>query len=341
MNQEQVTEAPEEQKIDTTIFDTREVSTDIDGTSSSVTKFDFLVIDKAEKWKPAKDTRYNYKLKIPGQSRIVIIPVRGISWGEWEEIEMRHPMPEQDQDSDAAFNATIKNNKEKEFSLKLEEATYRRYAALFELSTGNNLPGDTIEEKVSSVRKMLAGTPSSFFSFIMDDCSNLRELDGPLIRSYKQSIDNGSLKEVQFTGFQDFFTSGSIGSFLQMQRPLEDFIVEIPLKSISDEDKRKIDDAVQDPVPPSRPGKNPITGKIDPNTPVYSYNEPRYKEALRAANRVRLMLKMEAALPFKIPGSNHEEKFKWIAERLLGDVYKLNDYITNNVMGYGARMNFF
>ena len=335
MPQEQTAEPQENILPRIEVYDTREIEAD-----GQKTQFNFLVIDKPEKWAPASESITTFKFQQAGSSRAVNIPLRGISWMEWEEIEMKFPLPEPEEDTNP--NQITNKDKDKEFNRLTDLATNKRRASLFELSTGKSLPGETIDEKVASLKKMVAGSAASLFAFIMDESSNLREFDGTLLRMYKDGIKNNSkITEVEFTGFSDFFATASIGSFFQMQRPSDEFIVEFPLKNISDEEKQKIEESVTDPVPQSRPGKNPITGKPDPNFPIFATQEPRYREAMRAAARQRLVMKLEAVLPFKIPGANFEERYKWVGARLLGDVFKLSEFITKEVMNYGGRISFF
>jgi hypothetical protein len=141
--------------------------------------------------------------------------------------------------------------------------------------------------------------------------------------------------------FSDLLSVAQSGSTFRMSRPGEDYIIEIPLKQLSEKVKSQIDEQTPDPIPPSKPGKNPASGKVDAAYPEYAWNDPGYKRKKRANDRKKDILRLEAILPFSIPGTTIEEKYSWIGDRLLGDVLKLRNFVDGEVVNYRKRFNFF
>lgn len=287
-----------------------------------------LVIDNQEKWDDANSFLFECLLPFPGQKKKLKIPITGISYGQYEDIENRHRIP--DRPEAGAPEMSIQRY-EKEKSIALQH----RKIEIFELCTGKAIPGATQDAKSQWLDQLSSGDTEIFFERLVNEFFNLES--GQMVRDYEQDQD---IETVDFTSFDDWSKLSNTGSFFRMHRQHEDYICEFPLKKLSEDRKKEIELACKDPQPPSKPGKNPATGRIDPSFPEYNYNDARFLAALKVNNQKRMVMIFDELLPFTIPGSTTEEKNRWISKKLVGDVIQLRAFIEGNIMDYRARLNF-
>lgn len=297
-------------------------------------EFDFLVVDKPEKWEEATTFRQSLKLGFPGTPRILKIPVRGLSYSEWLDIETKYTMPIQSAMQD------MNEVQKQEYQDKQKSVENYRSIAVFEKATGKEIPGGSLEEKVAWLSHLGSGDSEIVFSRILEHFSNMQE--GTLLTDYLDAIRSKDNQEVfEFNDFDDWIKASEIGYRFQMQRPFESYFVEIQLKKLDDQTKKEIGDQTKDPLPPSKPGKNPTTGMPDPAFPIYNWDDSRYRNQVKANSQRRLILLLNAVMPFEIPGKDEAAQLEWVGKRLLGDVVRLRSFLEENVINYRGRVNFF
>jgi hypothetical protein len=64
-----------------------------------------------------------------------------------------------------------------------------------------------------------------------------------------------------------------------------------------------------------------------PAQTVDDFDDPEYKDHLVEMGRQRVVLYIDAALTFDIPGKSWQEKAKWLSERIPGETLKLYQFI--------------
>lgn len=297
--------------------------------SALETTLNFLVIDSPEKWKPA--TSFSNKLTLTVGKTRLSMPIRPLSYLQWESVELSFPMPSRMQSESA-----------QDFEVRTNHVKNLRRVTVIELSTGKQIPGKSMDDKIAWVSRLGTGEMQSVFVNILDNYSGVSE--GELIAGYRDTIEAGDMQEcvaVELDTMEDWMSASQVGSTYRTQRSFENYIIEFPLRQITDEAKARIDQSCKEPLPPGKPGLDPRTQLPSQAHMQYDWEEPRYLEALRATNRLKTVLLFEAVLPFPIPGSKNEEKFEWLGARLMGDVHKLRTHIENNLLNYQSRLHFF
>jgi hypothetical protein len=302
-------------------------------------KFEFLVIDKAEKWEEAEVFQSPCQIRIPGTNQLVQLQLRGLSYQQWDQIERKFPRPRPVDLSKPNQSAQNREELQATFEQREHQMKLNRRCEIFELALGKPIPGGSKEEKIAWLNQMGSGDMEALFDRIADHQSNMS--DGPVLALYLQQAIEKSMEVVEVDSLETWSTLSAAGTFFRMQRPFEDYIIEFPLKQLTEETKRNIATATKDPVPPSKPGRNPVTRQPDPSIPEYNFDDPAYLRAMHSTAQKRLLLHLEAVLPFEIPGLRQEDRFEWIGKRLLGDVVRLRNFIEDELIEYRNRLNFF
>lgn len=304
------------------------------------TPFEFLVIDKPEKWETAKEITSVFDLPLPG-GKTIKIPLRSLSWGEWEDIETEFPPYTAEAELDSGSNL-VSIERQKLIQRERDIVTTKRRVKVFEVSTGKPVPGETIHDKCEWLGKLGTGNADALFNHIMDHCSGLYDEPPSSLMSFKRASREETQDEVPtFSDFTDLVSAANMNIFFRSQRPTQTCILEFPVKHVSDALKKEIEDQTPDPIPPSKPGKNPVTGKPDASYPIYSYTDSRYLLSCRNVMRLRTSLWMEALLSFTIPGETSSERYEWLRARPLGDIFLLKQFIQNEILSYQGRVDFF
>jgi hypothetical protein len=298
--------------------------------NDSEVSFDFLRIEKPEDWKPASEFKTSIRLTM-GSGRAVKLAVRALSYQEWVDIEYRNPMPE--------LTGDMKPDDE-DYLAKQAVAKSNRQIAVFELSTGKPVPGNSIAEKSEWLMQLGTSESKALYEQILEHCSGVNEGDQVLTMTAISGMEE-HMNVMEASSLEDLLTASQAGTTFRFQRPFEKYICEFALKQFTEKRKQEIDAACKDPMPPSKPGKDPTTGLPSSSaTPIYNWNDIRYLEALSSINKVRVVMRCESILPFAIPGADLNEKYKWIGQRLLGDVIKLQSYVENELLSYRRRLLF-
>lgn len=308
-------------------------------TETEAAEFDVLVVDRHDLWVAARDLSTTYNMPIVGSQKTRSFPLQGVSLRDWEHIEAIHTIPELKEDeSDPEANSKIRIEHER----KKAAAILRKQCAVFEKSTGKSIPGDTIDEKVNFLSQRNPGEIEALWNYIyLSMCSMT---DGGLMQSYntlaaKSERDNSEI--LSFGSFEDWTTACETQYIFRMQRPFEKYIIEFPLRAISEEQKQAIEAETREPEAPRVPKRDPRTKRFDPTQLVPNLQDPAWLQSMRAINQKRTAMFFSACLTFNIPGDNWQDKYAWISEKLVGDVIRVKRFIEHEIVNIGSRYDFF
>lgn len=296
--------------------------------------FNVLRIDTPNKWKEAREIERKYTWKVG--SKNINMHLTGISYGKWSEIEENAPMPDRpDSDSD--------DKVVDEYNEKMERQLLRKRILVLEAATGFEIPGKSIEEKEEWIKRKGENDLEVLFNYIQSSvcCTE----NGEVENDYMTALIESDLLEnsiVDMKSFDDWEDASNTEHIFRFSRPEEDFIIEIPLKGISKEVRKRIESETKDPLPPKVPKRDKRTRRIDPKLPLeYNYNDPGWIKNVQAMAKKRLVLMVSACLTFDIPGNSINEKYTWLSDRLLGDVVKLRNFIRSDLVGFSEYRDFF
>lgn len=311
--------------------------TEEDGSQSV---FDVLVIDKPEKWLPAKEHTHQISLRTPGTNNAKRFNLSAISYKDWEKIEDSNPLPEAKMDDYGQEN--VNDPSYLEAHAKVAE---QRNILFVEASLGEKIPGEKPEDKIVWLSKRSAGEFERLVSTIRNTMGAIS--DGSLLDQYvaaTMALANKTpvvVSEVKsLADWEEVSSNDSYGSF-RICRPFENYIVEFPVKAISTEQRMQIEKLCNPPIAPKGPYVDPITNRIDPRRVAPNYKDPHYLSKVNQMHAKKMLLLVQAALTFDIPGSNDEECMKWLTDRTVGDVIKLRRFIDEELLGYKQQFDSF
>jgi hypothetical protein len=296
------------------------------------TEFPFLVIDSPEKWAEATQVKAIYQMPIIGSGKSIAFPMIGPSLEKWESIEAKFVVPEWQDEGDPTDD--FLNNRKKILA--------ERRIAILECCLNKQFPGETAEQKIAYLNDRCPGEVEALIQFIENSLCNWS--DGPqstLLTEYSQVAQRAMGGAViEFNSFDDWKKANEAEYFFRMQRPTDAYIIEIPLKGLSRDQKEHIQTETKESVPPLRPvfghDRRPDKTKTVPN-----YQDPAWLKRTRTLMQKRTVMYFDACMPFTIPGNNVQEKYQWIAQRLVGDITKVKDFIETEFMSFGSRYSFF
>lgn len=302
--------------------------------------FDFLVIDSAEKWDIASGVSGEFLMET-GQhdaSSQLRVMLSGLSLKEWEDIEAANPIPTAPQDAELTEDSKAK------YEHDFEIALMRKRVAVLEASTGKTIPGGTTEEKVSFLGQRNPRMTERLFAHVQDVICNLNEnpIDG-LLEQYEMFLLDSSKTSgvIDFNSFEDWDTAVNSQYCFRMSRSGDPYILEFPIRGISQEVRHKIETDTREPQPPRIPRRDPVTKRFDRSNLVLNYEDPSWLQRVKAIHQHRTAMYFDAALMFKVPGGNYMEKYGWISARLIGDVIRLKKYIEKEIIGLAGDLDFF
>lgn len=311
--------------IDPSILETRSLGT---------SEFKFLVVNSPEKWEPAKDILYTFPMVLPNTGKRLDIPMKGTSYGDMRTIWAKYTIPiwdRPDVEAPPAFQAAV------------QEMQDKRIIAQVELATGMEMPGKTFEEKRDWMNRCNPADMGSIQMFVIREVANTDNYVGPYLQAYNElrryfPEETG----VTISSFDQFLqeTSEVIHRFT-MNRHGQDYLVEFPLKGLSQTQRQEIEDQTKEPTPPMIPVFHPVTNQPIPGQTKQNPSDPGYLRAMNRLMQKRTLLFLNACLPFKIPGDNEEGQLTWLGDRLVGDVMQLNNYINQVILGVEGRYAFF
>lgn len=305
-------------------------------TKNTCNDYDFLVLDTPEKWLDAKDFKGRYELDFGG--RIINVPLMGISYIDWELQEEMYPFPDKPTDKDGE-----KPTKEdlEAHEVLVETIHQQRKVYMFQNVTGKAIPGQEMAEKVNWLNSRGYDAVESFQNYLELFMTGLA--DGEILAAYDNESAQAITKPqaVDFTSFEDWDTAADTHAMFRFCRKFDDFIVEIPLRRVPHELKEKIDRETQVPDPPQKPGRNPLTKKFDPAFFKPDTKDSRWLQTCASMRHKKIIMVLEATLPFQIPGSDIKEKYNWVNKKLMGDVYKIQQFVFNELLGYRRQLDFF
>ena len=297
-------------------------------------KFKFLIIDSSDKWEAAKDFKHDFLMKIPGTDETFSIPMTGLSYDQLTDIVAKHPYPEWNEE-DGQVPAAV--------AAARERCTLERRIAILESAMGMKIPGATFEEKRATLNKTNEGNLDVLEAFARGQLSNNEITPGMQLMNYNQMRNRfPQEKVVEVKSFEDFLNhSSTVIHFFRMNRYQQDYIVEFPLKSLTQEAKQDIETRTPEPEPPIMPVHHPVTGRIVPGKTRVNTEDPTYIRALNRSKKARTVMYLNACLPFRIPGDSEDEQMTWLGQRLSGDVRQINTYINDVILGVDGRYSLF
>lgn len=294
--------------------------------------FDFLVVDTAEKWQPANEFYSMYDMPLVGTSKKIRFHLQGISLAAWEEMEQDHKLPEWESDG----------TPDVEFEQRREQILSEKFSHVFELALGKKLPGESYAEKATYLRQLNPGEVQALFLFVQNTACNYR--NGELIDTYMRAVLSRMDAEsdlVEFSGFEEWKVATEACYVFRMHRPFEDYLIEFPLKNISSEDRSRIEAECRDPEPPRKPKRDSKTKRIIAGETEPDFMDDHWLKKCRAVNQKKLVMYLDACLPFQLPGENQLKQYEWVSQRLMGDVVRLKEFIEQELCGYASRYSFF
>lgn len=296
-----------------------------------------LVVDSPEKWLAADMRKVTMSMELPGNNRVLRIPMRGLSMTEWTNVEQTHPIPE--------WNAEEDGPEPGDFQQLKTDAIDNRVIAIMEIATGQKFPGESLEAKREWLRKRNEAECDAIRAFIRRNLQNFSNdnapLTMPLLNRYELDQSLQPINEVEFASFEDWKAATEVEHVLRFQRWGDPYIVEIPMRSLSAELSNSILENTKEPTPPKVPMRDALTGTFIRGEDRYNRHDMQYLRKLRAANQLRLAKFCNACLMFAIPGENELAQYQWLAGRLAGDVTRVQSFIENDILGITARYNFF
>jgi len=294
--------------------------------------FNVLKIDSPEKWQPAQNTKRLFHWNIGNKT--LKVNLSGISYGKWSEIEDSAPIPERPNSDDI--------QEQDKYQEEFEKQLTRKRILSMESATGMEIPGSIIEEKEEWIKRKSDKELESIFDYIQSNVCCIG--NGNLDEEYKQVLLESDLNgvSIDLKSLEDWDDANAVEHTLRFNRPGEDYIVEIPLNGISKDIRKKIESETKDPLPPKILKRDPKSRKFDPSAPPeYNFKDPNWIKRVNDLAKKRMVLLFDTCLTFDIPGNSTEEKYKWISDRLLGDVIKLRDFIRNELIGFSEYRDFF
>lgn len=294
-----------------------------------------LVIDSAEKWEAAASFSIEMNLEQSNTKRLRI-PMTGISQAEWDKIETSKPIPELEADEQPPAG----------FEEHREMALVDRKIAILEKATGKTFPGKEAGEKRDFYLQRSRSEQTSLTIFIDRDLCNFpgsstMPRTGPLVEFYESQLAASEPTADPFGSFEDWKAASEVQHVYRMQRAGQPYIIEFPLRAVPAETHKKITNETREPEPEKVPVMNAMTGKFMPGQFEIKRRDPVYQRKLRAAHQQRCVRYFNACLMFTLPGQNEKEQYDWLAQRLVGDVVRVREYIEDVVMGIGNRYSFF
>ncbi len=301
-------------KINNDMFETRKFKDDLE--------YKVLVLDSPEKWEDAD--QITFKENIQRGTKSYQAQFKCIPFSTNAYLNESHPIPDENSIPDKSA-----------YELELETAKMSRRVIMIEQALGVTFPGENLTGKINHLSKF----GGVYIDRISDIISNQAccLADGDMVEFYNRSSELGVVTPTVKSN-EDLFNMNEEEptSFFRFQRPFQDFMIEMPLKSLTTEERSRIEHENRIPDPPRRPGKG-----FDTRNPVPWPEEPSYKAKV-AKIKIRKMIDyIQTCLPFEIPGNNPQEKYNWISKKPAGDILKLQLFIQSELVDYTWGVNFF
>lgn len=305
-------------------------------TKNTCNDYDFLVVDSSEKWKDAKEFPGRYELNFGG--KVLNIALKGVSYLAWEQQEEMYPYPDRPIEKDG--EKPTKQQLEEHDAL-VENIRQQRKVFMFQDVVGKSIPGQSMDEKVTWLNNRGYDAVEAFYSYVELHMTGLS--DGNTLEAYnlESSQSNHKPTAIDLTSFEDWDTADKTHATFRISRKFDEHIIEFNLRRVPHDTKEKIDRETQVPDPPQKPGRNPLTKKFDPAFFTSDTKDHRWLQNCAAMRHKKTVMVLEATLPFEIPGNDYKEKYSWISKKLMGDVYKLERFIFEELLGYRRQLDFF
>lgn len=265
-----------------------------------------LVIDHPDKWDAAEDLTLKHGVK-KGEATIMC-DFRVVPYSVLAYANDTYPIPDTKEEKEP----------EVDFNARVEKAKRLRQVIFFEAAMPDQkIEGKDTNEKAVTISRMPIAFTELLFETINSHACCLG--NGDLLEEYRRLCMTHASVVTSPTDLFTFSESDFAATPFRAQRPFQDYIIEIPLKTISAEDREAIEKSHPIPEPPKRPGPG-----NDTKNPVPWYDEPSYQAKIKKIGVRKMVAYMAACLPFDIPGSNDKDKYDWLCSRPAGDLLKLN-----------------
>lgn len=290
-------------------------------------QFKVLVVDSPDKWLSSSTTFTYYNMPVIGTNRSTRFKFQGVSLSVWDDLESAHILP--------AW--TGEGVPPPDFRSEQEKIAREKMAHVLELTLCRKIPGETWGDKATWIERMNPGEMQAMYMSAQYDACNLR--NGPLLNDYNDwSTKSRQIED--FAGFESMSDASKSQYFFRMHRPSDEYLLEFPLKGISAKQREEIDRECKEPEPPKAPKRDPITRAIDFKNMVPNLQDKQWLDKCRVVGRRRTIMFFNACLPFEIPGKTLSKQFDWLGGRLVGDVVRLKNFITDELTSYHTRYSF-
>jgi len=255
--------------------------------------------------------------------RDLAFQVRAIAWDEYREMEDRIPLPEPPTAQVGGFE-TVKREDPK-FQEEMGEVQFKRMVHIVD-RCWKELPGSGLVEKCSWAEEHLWRDNQ-----LVDLRYGIMHLSG-FQAPIKEAVEAAELVEVSDPAAWAKETQAVTSYTFDRTSAKHVF----KLRGIPRLKLNQISLATKQPEPPLRP-KRGLAGTRGGLVPDAS--DARYKTAVRDVTEKRILLILEAALLFTLPGTIADEKLAWLRKRPAGDVVTLVNTITSE-LEYSERVSF-
>jgi hypothetical protein len=207
-------------------------------------EFKVLVLDSPDKWEEAVNVKFSRDIQI--DSKKIKLNLRCVPYGAYKYISENFEVPEE-------YSEEEDDSQQKSDSSDL--IILKRKVLFFEAATGSPIAGKDLDEKAVNLAKRPIAIVDKIFDIINHWACAV--IDDDSTEEFN-AVRNKESTVVECNNIDDVFDSGSNVSdrVFTFTRPFQDFIIQVPLKSISSERRSQIENECKIPPPPRRPGKN-------------------------------------------------------------------------------------
>jgi len=288
-------------------------------------EFSVLVLDSPDKWEEAIGMSFSREIQI--DQKKLKLNLRCVPYGAYKYISENFEIPEEDEDDDASDPQAKKES--------IDSVILKRKVLFFEAATGKPIAGNNLAEKAAKLAERPVAVVDKIFDVINHYACAV--VDDSVTEEFN-AISSKEAAVMEFNDIDSIFdgTDSVSDRVFVFSRPFQNYIIKVPLKSISSERRSQIESECKIPTPPRRPGKG-----FDVNNPQPWAKEPHYVARVRNIKNKKMMMYLDECLTFKIPGDTIEQKQQWLGKRLVGDVLKIQLFIQREIIDASMAFNFF
>jgi hypothetical protein len=297
------------------------------GQATEVT-FPFVVVDSPDAW-PEASSLVGEKILTFGETKLRF-KSHGVSYDEYIAIQHTHHIPEW---SKKEADPTP------EFIAERTMAVTDRRIALIEATMRKPVPGKTHDEKRSWLQSKTQGEIDALISFVNSHgCAWLDSNTRTTLISQYQAICEQNAMIVNVDSLECWGSALESKYFFLLQRPYDPYITEFQLRGLKREDVLRIQKECS-------PGDPPLLATHDAggriNGTVPNHSDPNYQLKMNKANKKELLMYLQLAMPFEIPGTTEVERMEWLGKRVVGDLTLLKQFIETRILSYQGELDLF